>query len=129
MPLMVPKVMAEVGLFSFIYLNAIQMPNTWGEFLTPEKALWTAGGLLMVGFYGGRIWRDFLGSKSKIINDDQRIRSLERRLRTIELGQSSLRSTFVALLGKFDIDHTRTMEIGAALAYYDDEEPTDDGST
>jgi hypothetical protein len=72
--LTVPKVLAEAGVLGFLLF---QSAVGWGEFLTPERALWTAGGLLMVGFYGGRIWKDFLSSKTKMASDNDRIRRLE----------------------------------------------------
>ena len=127
MAITLPAAICDLGVFGYLYLNAIQLPNP-EALITPERLISLGGVLLAAGFFAGQIWKDFKGSKTKIVNDDGRIRSLEKRLRIMELERAALRATFTALLGRFDIEKTRLSEIGAELASYDVEEPTDDGN-
>ena len=127
MAITLPAAICDLGIFGYLYLNAIQLPNP-EALITPERLISLGGVLLAAGFFAGQIWKDFKGSKTKIVNDDSRIRSLERRLRAMELDIRGIRSMFVALMGKFDIDKRSLAEMNEELARYDAEEPTDDGN-
>lgn len=125
MQLPMPAWDTAVAVFGFCGLNYIQVPPS----VSPEQetikwAVSIVGGVMFCAFMAGKIWRDLTTSQKE---DARSIRSLERRMRQVELDRTALRAMFVALLGKFDIDKTRLAEIGAELERYDDEEPTDDG--
>ena len=119
-----------VAVLGYACLNYMQVPLG----ITPEQEAFKwlvsiAGGLLFCGFMAGKIWRDFTSSRRKLAADDMRMRSHERRLRSLEMERVALRAIFTSLLGKFDIDGTRLDEINAEIARYDvDEDITDDGN-
>ena len=119
-----------VAVLGYACLNYAQVPTVGtAEQETFKWLVSIAGGLLLCGFLAGKIWREFVSSRNKLAADDMRMRSHEKRIRSLEIERAALRATFVALLGRFDIEKTRLAEIGAELSRYDvDENPTDDGT-
>ena len=91
MPFKILGPMVEAGAYSFLYLH-MQSPATAGSLngveawaLTPERIASTIGLAVFIGFYGGRIWRDFINSKGKIANDDSRIKNIESLVTDIKM--------------------------------------------
>jgi hypothetical protein len=128
LPLSVPDTV--IAVLGYACLNYVQIPlNLTAEQETFKWLVSIAGGLLFCGFLAGRIWREFVSSRSKLAADDMRMRSHDKRLRALEMERAALRATFVALLGRFDIEKTRLSQINAEIARYNvDEDPTDDGT-
>jgi hypothetical protein len=126
LPLSVPDTV--IAVLGYACLNYVQIPL--GGTAEQETFKWLvsiAGGLLFCGFLAGRIWREFVSSRHKLEADAQRMRSHDRRIRSLEMERSAMRAMFVALLGRLDLDKTRLSEVSAELARYDYEEPTDNG--
>ena len=87
--------LAEVGAFSFLWAR-LQPQLTPGSLegwtLTPERVFYTLGLTIFIGFYGGRIWKDFLSSKSKATSDHEEIRGIRESLDRIEKRQTEDKS-------------------------------------
>ena len=87
MPIRLLEPIAEVGALSYLYLHLHLQPAAAGLSLpdpTPERIAYVLGLALFAGFYGGKIYKDFLGTKSKAITDYQDIREIKASLSAIE---------------------------------------------
>jgi hypothetical protein len=139
-----PKTLLEMGAFGFLYLNAnqsLQPADGWA--MTPERVISYAGILVATSFFAGQIWKDFKGSKSKLISDNDRLNrqqdeinalNLEiARLRWVESSHRRLRDKFYLLLGSLapvlkdmDVDFSRKGTMGKIMSAIDDEEQSGD---
>ena len=85
MPYRLLEPIAEAGALSWLYLHlqpataSIALPDP-----TPERIAYILGLALFAGFYGGKIYKDFLSTKSKAITDYQDIREIKASLSAIE---------------------------------------------
>ena len=144
MALTLPAAICDLGVFGYLYLNAIQLPNP-EALITPERVISLGGVLLAAGFFAGQIWKDFKGSKTKLSSDNDRLNKQREeinaltlqvaKLRWVESSHRRLRDKFYLLLGSLapvlkdmDVDFSRNGTMGKILASIDIEEPTDDGT-
>lgn len=76
---------AEAGAYSFLYLHLqpqASIADVWA--ITPERVAYALGLAIFIGFYGGKIWKDFLSSKSKSARDYEDIQQIKASLSNIE---------------------------------------------
>ena len=84
MPYRLLEPIAEAGALSWLYLHlqpataSIALPDP-----TPERIAYILGLALFAGFYGGKIYKDFLSTKSKAANDYQDIKEIKQSLSKI----------------------------------------------
>ncbi len=86
MPYRLLEPIAEVGALSYLYLHLHLQPATASIALpdpTPERIAYVLGLALFAGFYGGKIYKDFLSTKSKAANDYQDIKEIKDSLAKI----------------------------------------------
>ena len=86
MPHRLLEPLAEAGALSYLYLH-MQQPAVAGLSIpdpTPERIAYVLGLALFAGFYGGKIYKDFLSTKSKAVTDYQDIREIKQSLAAIE---------------------------------------------
>lgn len=84
---------AEASAYSFLYFHlqpSALSYDTWA--ITPERVAYALGLAIFIGFYGGKIWKDFLSSKSKSARDYEDIREIKTSLANIERRLDSHRS-------------------------------------
>ena len=86
MPYRILEPLAEAGALSYLYFHAQSAVAGVGAWeLTPERIASTLGLALFVGFYGGKIWRDFLSTRHATESESSMVKRIDENVTEIKM--------------------------------------------